>query len=89
MKAIVDELPKSTSDCMFSKYCYDDGEDNYFHNCILREAYIDKKCVGYDINGYIHCRHIQSFSDMYKSQMKMRDCVVKVDKDDIPDIWNR
>ena len=85
MKVIVDKLPETKADCVFSKFHIIDAESSYFR-CILREAYVDKECNGYEADNCMHCKHIISFSDMYRCQMKMQDCVVRVNKDGIPDI---
>lgn len=84
---IVDELPETKGDCVFSKFYIIDAENRCCFRCILREAYIDKECDGYEADSCIHCKQIISFRDMYKSQMEMQDCVVRVNEDDIPNIW--
>lgn len=90
MKVIVDKLPESKGGCIFAvaknKYYRYDTDTTF--RCILREAHVDTECDGRNKeDGYIHCDEIISFKDMYRSQMEMRDCVVRVNKDGIPDIW--
>lgn len=81
MKVIVDKLPETKVDCAFSKFHTIAAESRCCFRCILKEAYIDKECDGYEADNCIHCNQIISFNDMYKSQMEMQDCVVNINMD--------
>ena len=63
MKVIVDELPKTKGDCIFSIFEFDDVKKDYVHNCVLmKRDYLSQKCTGHEANGRIHCKRIQSIN---------------------------